>query len=99
MYALNMYMWVYVWIFSYILILGLHCFCSIASVVSNFFAAQTWHTSSSVMGFSRQEYWSGLLFPSPGDLLDLGIELESLESPALQADSFAIEPPYIYLNC
>ena len=41
MYALNMYMCVYVWIFSYILILGLHCFCSVASVVSNFFAAQT----------------------------------------------------------
>ena len=32
------------------------------------------------MGFSRQEYWSGLLFPSPGDLPDPGIELRS---PAL----------------
>ena len=29
------------------------------------------------MGFSRQEYWSGLPFPSPGDLLDPGIELSS----------------------
>ena len=36
------------------------------------------------MGFSRQEYWSGLPFPSPGDLPDLGIEPGS---PALQADS------------
>jgi len=36
------------------------------------------------MGFSRQEYWSGLPFPSPGDLPDPGIELAS---PALQADS------------
>ena len=36
------------------------------------------------MGFSRQEYWSGLSFPSPGDLPDLGIEPWS---PALQADS------------
>ena len=36
------------------------------------------------MGFSRQEYWSGLPFPSPGDLPDPGIELGS---PALQADS------------
>ena len=35
-------------------------------------------------GFSRQEYWSGLPFPSPGDLPDTGIELGS---PALQADS------------
>ena len=35
------------------------------------------------MGFSRQEYWSGLPFPSPGDLPDPGIESGS---PALQAD-------------
>ena len=42
------------------------------------------------MGFSRQEYWSGLSFPSPGDLPDLGIEPES---PALQAESVPTEPP------
>ena len=36
------------------------------------------------MGFSRQEYWSGLPFPSPGDLPSPGIEPGS---PALQADS------------
>ena len=36
------------------------------------------------MGFFRQEYWSGLPFPSPGDIPDLGIEPRS---PALQADS------------
>ena len=35
------------------------------------------------MGFSRQEYWSGLLCPSPEDLPDPGIELASLTSPAL----------------
>ena len=40
------------------------------------------------MGFSRQEYWSGLPFPSPGDLPDPGIEPRS---SALQADSFASE--------
>ena len=39
------------------------------------------------MGFSRQEYWSGLPFPSPGDLPDPGIEPESPVAPALQADS------------
>ena len=38
------------------------------------------------MGFSRQEYWSGLPFPSPGDLPDPGIEPSS---PALQADALA----------
>ena len=35
------------------------------------------------MGFSRQEYWSGLLCPSPGDLPDPGIEFASPMSPAL----------------
>ena len=42
------------------------------------------------MEFSRQEYWSGLLFSSPGDLPDPGIEPGS---PALQADSLLSEPP------
>ena len=40
------------------------------------------------MEFSRQEYWSGLPFPSPGDLLNPGIEHRS---PALQADSLLTE--------
>ena len=35
------------------------------------------------MGFSRQEYWSGLLCPLPGDLPDPGIKPESLKYPAL----------------
>ena len=38
------------------------------------------------VGFSRQQCWSGLLFPSPGHLPDSGIEPTSLVSPALQAD-------------
>ena len=40
------------------------------------------------MGFSRQDYWSGLPFPSPGDLPDPGIKRRS---PALQADSLPTE--------
>jgi len=40
------------------------------------------------MGISRQEYWSGLPFPSPGDLPDLGIKPGS---PPLQADSLPAE--------
>ena len=39
-------------------------------------------------GFSKQEYWSGLLFPSPWDLADPGIEPESLISPALAGRFF-----------
>ena len=42
------------------------------------------------MKFSRQEYWSGLPFPYPGNLPDPGIEPES---PALQADFLPSEPP------
>ena len=42
------------------------------------------------MGFSRQEYWVGLPFPSPGDLPDPGIEPGS---PALQTDALPSEPP------
>ena len=45
---------------------------------------------SSVHGISRQEYWSGLPFPSPGDLPHPGIEPRS---PALQADALPSEPP------
>ena len=42
------------------------------------------------MGFSRQEYWSGLPFPSAGDFPNPGIEPGS---PALQADTLPSEPP------
>ena len=45
------------------------------------------------MGFSRQEYWSGLPFPLPGDLPNPGIEPTSLASPALAGRFFTTEPP------
>ena len=56
------------------------------------------------MGFSRQEYWSWLPFPSPGDHPAAGIELRS---PTLQADALPSEPPgkpcyrkcYFNFNC
>ena len=47
------------------------------------------HQAPPSMGFSRQEYWSGLPFPSPGDLPDPGVEPGS---PALQADALPSEP-------
>ena len=46
------------------------------------------------LGFSRQEYWSGLPFPSLGDLPDLGIEPRT---PVLQTDTLLSEPPNLYL--
>ena len=48
------------------------------------------HQATLSMGFPRQEYWSGLPFPSPGGLPDLGIELAS---PALAGGFFTTEPP------
>ena len=42
------------------------------------------------MGFPRQEYWSGLPFPPPGDLPDPGIEDTSPAPPELQADSLLL---------
>ena len=48
------------------------------------------HQAPPSMGFSRQEYWSGLPLPSPGDLPDPGTEPGS---PTLQADALTSEPP------
>ena len=48
------------------------------------------YQASLSMGFSRQNYWSGLPFPSPGDLPDPGIEPGL---PALEADALTSEPP------
>ena len=47
------------------------------------------HQAPLSMGFSRQEYWSGLPFPSPGDLTNPGIKPKS---PTLQVDSLPAEP-------
>ena len=47
------------------------------------------------MGFSRQEYWNGLLCPPSGDIPDPGIEPMSLMSPHWQADSLPLAPPGI----
>ena len=55
--------------------------------------ATAWTVASQAplsMGFSRQEYWSGLPFPPPGDLRNPGIEHWS---PAWQADALSYEPP------
>ena len=51
------------------------------------------HQASLSVGFSRQKYCSGLRFPSPGDLSDLGIETVSLMSPALAGCTLPQVPP------
>ena len=45
------------------------------------------------IGFSRHEYWSGLLCPPPKDLPDPGIESEFLTSPGWQLGSLPLGPP------
>ena len=64
--------------------------CVSRSVMSDSFVS-SWTIANQAplsMGFSRQEYWSGLPFPTPGDLPNPGIEPRS---PALQADSLPSE--------
>ena len=51
------------------------------------------HQSPLSIGFSRQEYWSGLPFPSPGDLPDPGTEPKSAVSTALAGGFFTTAPP------
>ena len=63
------------------------------SVVFDF--AASWTVARQVhlsMEFSRQEYWNGLPFPSPGDLPDPRIEPVTPTSPALQVVSLPLEP-------
>ena len=58
-------------------------------------SATPWTVASQAplsMGFSKQEYWSGLPFPFPGNLPSTGIEPLSPMSPALQADSLPTQP-------
>ena len=64
--------------------------CTSMSVVSDSFVIP-WTVACQdpqSMGFSRQEYWSGLLCPPAGDLLDPGVVLTSLLSPALASRFF-----------
>ena len=53
------------------------------------------HQAPLSVGFSRQEYWSGLPFPSPGDLRDPGMEPVSLTSPALADGFFTTSAPWM----
>ena len=64
--------------------------CWVTSVVFNSLRPHGLPQAPLSMGFSRQEFWRGLPFPSPGDLPDPGIEPRS---PALQEESLLAEPP------
>ena len=71
--------------------LKLFCGCENLSVMPD--SATPWTVARQAplsMGFSRQEYWSRLLFPPPGDLPDSGIKPRY---PAVQVDSLLSDPP------
>ena len=51
------------------------------------------HQAPLSMGYSRPEHWSGLPFPSPVNLPDLGLEPVSLTSPAVAGGMFTTIPP------
>ena len=73
----------------------LSCILRACSVVSNSFVT-LWSIVCQAflsMGLSRQEYWSGLPFPPPGNLPNTGIEPTSLVSPTLAGEFFNTDPP------
>ena len=74
---------------------GLHCSVP-CSVIQLCLTVTPWTIALQTllsMGFSWQEYWSGLPFPPPGDLPKAGIEAVSLESPVLTGGFFTTAPP------
>ena len=74
-----------IWDFFFLCSVCLYILSHVEFFVTPWIIARQAHLS---MGFSRQEYWSGLPFPSPGHLPDPGVEPRS---PALQADSLSSE--------
>ena len=71
----------------------MHYLCVCTQSLSGLDSATPWtvaHQASLSMGFSRQQYWNGLPFPSPGDLSHPGIQPES---PSLASGFLTTEPP------
>ena len=74
---------------------GLHVFSRLSCV---WLFATPWTVARQAplsIAFSKQEYWTGLPFSPPGDLPNPGIEPATPVSPALQADSYPTEPPFL----
>ena len=73
-----------------------NCRSDIAQLCRTLIPLTVVHQAPLSMAFSKQEYWSGLPFPSPGDLPDLGIKPRF---PALWADALPSEQPGKPNNC
>ena len=85
-------MYLYVCMFMYVQICECVCGCSVMSDSSQPCGPIALQAPLSI-GFSRQEYWSGLPFPSSGDVLDPGIKRTSPASPAFADEFLTIQPP------
>ena len=75
------------------------CWVAVRSCSVMYDSATPWavaHQAPLSMGLSRQEYQTGLPFPTPGDLPDPWIEAESLVSPELVGRFFSTVPPEMY---
>ena len=69
------------------------CACAHSVISDSATPGTVTHQAPLSMEFSRQEYWSGLPFPTPGDLPDSGMKPMSLVSPALAGGFFTTAPP------
>ena len=88
---LNIKKYIFYGVYSFCLIYFAHCCCLVTKLCLTLLRpVDLAHQAPLSMGFSRQEYWSRLPIPSPGDLPDPGIEPES---PALAGRFFTSDPP------
>ena len=77
--------------YVYVYVCACVCVCSVVSDSVTLWTVA--HQAPLSVEFSRQEYWSQLPFPTPGDLPDPEIEPKSPASPALASEFFTTEPP------
>ena len=97
---------VYPWLDLFLPFFPLLTFCTLwTCMLSRFSLCDPWTVARQApmsVGFSRQEYWSRLLCPPSGNLLDPGIEPMPPSSPELQADSLPLShrgSPILYSTC
>ena len=87
--------YVTIYIHIYVYIYGMECCCLVAKLCPTLTTPLTLAQQAPLsMGFLRQQYWSELPFPSPGDLPDLGIKLSSAALAGRFFTTESLEKPY-----